>query len=234
MVVLPAEAESRAGAGSWRDQRPSQLLTALRRGVLTATTAAGTEQYPVVVGVVGDVDVPDGRLVACDPYIAQSEEASFEQTVRVGTHPLAGAWAVVGPDHRRVAALVLIPGGTPVVRWELALRPGQDPSDLRGDEYFGFGVDAGTAFLGSPEAQRWVTRVFDEDEGMLEDPISEALEAARPAVLVFKAPGAGPRFAVSDSGWGDGTYPTWFGFDAAGEVSIVLVDFLLTDEGSTD
>ena len=31
---------------------------------------------------------------------------------------------------------------------------------------------------------------------------------------------------------GDGQYPTWLGIDTAGEVVIVLVDFLLTDEGS--
>lgn len=232
MADLPTMAGSPYGGASWLEKRPFQLLSALRAGVLTSTTAGDIEQYRVLLDVAGDLDVPDGRLVACDPYIAELDEAPFTRRIPEGAHPLVGAWAVIGPEHTRVAALVLLTGSGLVVGWELAIRPDEDPSTLTEDEYFGFGVDSGTAFLGSPASQGTLTLLFDEDAGMLEDPISEALEAARPAVLIVQPEDGGPRAAISDSGWGDGQYPTWFGLHAAGEIVIVLVDFLLTDEGS--
>ena len=232
MVDLPTTAGSPNQGGSWLEKRPSQLLAALRAGVLTSTTTGEVEQYRVLLEVAGELDIPDGRLVACDPYIAEFDEAPFTRRIPVGANSLVGAWAVIGPEHRRVAALALLTGGGPVVRWELAIRPDQDPSTLTGDEYFGFGVDSGTAFLGSPASLGALTLIFAEDEGMLEDPISEALEAARPGVLIVQPEDGAPSAAICDSGWGDGMYPTWVGLDTAGEVAIVLVDFMLTDEGS--
>lgn len=68
---------------------------------------------------------------------------------------------------------------------------------------------------------------------MLEDPLSKVLHSNPPrgdnAVCTAPSEGALPVAAMF-SGWGDGTYPVWFGHAADGSVSVVLMDFLVAGD----
>ncbi|MDG6894955.1 hypothetical protein A6A20_04775 [Volucribacter amazonae] len=48
--------------------------------------------------------------------------------------------------------------------------------------------------------------------------------------LFFTIPDTDLIVPMVSSGWGDGYYPVYFGYDAQGEVCEVLVDFLLFEE----
>jgi hypothetical protein len=88
-------------------------------------------------------------------------------------------------------------------------------------------VDAGTGCFANPASLAVASAVLAEDGGMLEDPLSTALLGSeRHAVVVSPGPGAEP-VAIFETGWGDGLYPTWFGLDASGQVTVVITDFLL-------
>lgn len=137
----------------------------------------------------------------------------------------------IADDHTRPAALFVVTGTAPVVRWTLATSGTDDaPDDLEPYEIVGYGVDAGTGALFSPLALPALVAVRDEDEGMLEDPLSEALEAS-PIDAVLLPPRDGAlAVAQCTSGWGDGVYATWVGWDDAGGVSIVMTDFAVVND----
>jgi hypothetical protein len=182
----------------------------------------------------GELDLPTGRVVACDPfvYLGTGDIEPFTVTVAPGRYRVEAAVATLtrageAPSdhpHRRVAAARLVIRDEPTVTWELALLPGQDPADLGDDEFYGYGVDAGTgcfydaaAEQGFPEAQ--------EDEGPLWDAFEDSDWSGGPHLI--RSPGTGHTLAAFTSGWGDGAYPTWTGRGADGEVTCFVTDFLV-------
>lgn len=216
---------------SWRVRRPALLYDGLTSGALVDHGRAGPTHWPIALLELGSIPLDDGSLVACDPYVAEMDEEPFTRRLAPGDHDVVLVVATVQDDHRRNAAALLTGTLAPIRRWELALRPGQKVADLEGDEeFFGYPVDAGTGCFASRAAFRIASEVLAQDAGMLEDPLSEGLEhSTHDAVVGSPAPGA-PAVAMFTSGWGDGAYPTWFGIDGDGHVSVVVTDFLVNSE----
>ena len=215
----------------WRVRRPALLYDGLTSGALVDHGRAGPTHWPVTLLELGTIPLDDGSLVACDPYVGEPDEQPFTRRLEPGDHDVVLVVATVQDDHRRNAAAMLTGTMATIRRWELALRPGQKVADLEGDEeFFGYPVDAGTGCFASQAAFRATSGVLAADAGMLEDPLSEALEvSSHDAVVGSAAPGA-PPVAMFTSGWGDGAYPTWFGIDGDDQVSVVLTDFLVNSE----
>jgi hypothetical protein len=233
--VLPPLAVPRrsyaATAPEWQQEHPSWLYQGLLDGEQAErpywSEPAG-RTYPVEVHPLGDLPLPDGRLVHCDP-LADRGGRPLAQRVAPGSHPAYAGVVTVGEDHLRVGALLVVTGPGPVVAWEMATREGVevDPAGFGVEEFVGFGVDAGTGALLSPDAQDALAQAMQEDDGMLEDPLDVAMDASGiDAACVPPAPGA-LAVAAARSGWGDGSYPTWFGRAEDGSVAVVMTDFLL-------
>jgi hypothetical protein len=212
-------------AAEWQQQHPSWLYYGARSGRLG--------EYAGLLRHLGDVPLPDGRLAAADWMLADERTRPFLTTLAPGTYPVAAAVAVIGESHHRVAALVLVAGQAPVVRWSMALTAEQDVSALPPGRFVGYGVDCGVGSFFSPDVLEALHRVCRADDGMLETPMDKAIEASRiHAGFAAPEPGALP-LAVCQSGWGDGTYPTWMGHAADGSVSVVMTDFLVPDDDPT-
>ncbi|MER7888653.1 DUF4241 domain-containing protein [Micromonospora sp. NPDC094482] len=183
------------------------------------------EAYPV-----GDIVLPTGRVVGCDPLVCPEAEP-FTVTVAPGSYP-ARAWvaAVLRDDaevDRRVAALELVVSDEPTVRWELALVDDQDVSTLGADDYFGYGVDAGTGTLADPAAlsvlEGWE---YDQvEEVFIPDELPTAPVPGLITAVLDEATGA--NVVTVSSGWGDGCYGTWIGRSADGRVTSFVTDFMV-------
>lgn len=63
---------------------------------------------------IGILALPDGRLVAADPYVMDADPEPFVQSLTVDTGEVLAARAVIGEGHERVAALILKIGSDPV------------------------------------------------------------------------------------------------------------------------
>lgn len=109
------------------------------------------------VGVIHLVDggqlwLPTGQVVACDPFVSLGggESEPFTVAVAPGHYRVEAAVATLTqPDelpsdkpHLRVAAARLVIRDEPTTAWELALQPGQDLAELTEDEFYGYGVDS--------------------------------------------------------------------------------------------
>lgn len=230
---LPPQVRPTDTSAPWWKLRAGWIYESITSGELRNHDAKDDVRYCVCLETIGELALPDGRLVAADPYIMESEPEPFMQRIQADRAQVIAARALVGPDHERVAALLLRIGSQAIEDWDMAVTGGQDPTTLEEEGFFGYGVDAGTGLFGSPEAAKVAGRVLMADAGMLEDPISEALLAdgvgTRSAVVVAPEEGATPIAACS-SGWGDGFYPTWLGLDGDGQVVVVVTDFLLTGD----
>lgn len=176
----------------------------------------------------GRLKITSGQIVACDPLV-YFDAPAFTVTVPPGDYPVRLAYAVLAEDHYRVALARVDFSSAPAVRWEMALTPGQSLETLKKGEVFTYGVDSGTGAFADADAFAWADTRSD-GEALSDAWISagEAEGAARAIPHGFLAlVEAGPRsnIAIFSSGWGDGGYASWFGYDAEGRVVALVTDF---------
>ncbi|MCW3814575.1 DUF4241 domain-containing protein [Micromonospora sp. DR5-3] len=189
-------------------------------------------EHVIEVHPAGEVVLPTGRVVGCDPLVCP-ESDPYTVPIDPGRYP-ARAWvSSIRSDgvesDRRVAALELVVRDEPVARWEPALAGDQDPTELGEDDFFGYGVDAGTGTLADPVALAVL-------EGWDYDRIEEVFLAEDPDHSPGPVPGllsvvtdeaTGANVLTVSSGWGDGCYGTWVGRTADGLVASFVTDFMV-------
>jgi hypothetical protein len=183
------------------------------------------EQRPAAVGMdgvqlercsLGRVDIPDGRVYACDPLVPM-DTAPLAVQLAPGQYEVV-LFVLLGTEHgtaavktERNGAAALVCSSEIPVRWELASREG-GPSDAAA-----YGVDSGTGgFMGS----RAIEQLVDGDDLGLA--VMAALKDTLGAIVLTAD---GISVAAFGSGIGDGTYDTWLGRDARGEPAVILTDF---------
>jgi len=166
--------------------------------------------------LIGELLLPSGQVVACDPYTVSdpSEHSPFTIPIPPGTYPVfLGMADEITERHfaSQVYAVVHLSPQVPV-RWELALVPGQSLSELTGEQFFGYGVDSG--------------------EGCFVDQMALPLLAQRnprPEIQVMGSTildtASGLNVVAFIAGMGDGAYPTYWGFDQDGTPCRLLTDF---------
>ncbi|MFS8095587.1 DUF4241 domain-containing protein [Lentzea alba] len=215
----------------WRPavpMRPDGMDSAFRPGLrwqLPDTTAV------VEVVEAGTVRLPTGRLVASDPAWLDADLAPFTTTLPPGDYrvELSVLRFDDHPNHERVAAAKLIVSPDTVVSWELALEPGQDTLLLGDDQFYGFGVDAGMGCFVDAAAcgalEEMISEAMDENRDLLE-------AVAETHSTVLTEPTSGTTLVAYSSGWGDGSYPTWIGRTASGEVACFVSDMLILRYGT--
>ncbi|WP_352719353.1 DUF4241 domain-containing protein [Mesorhizobium sp. M0306] len=177
----------------------------------------------ITVTSIGDLELPTGEIIACDPLTTGTDWPALSRNVRPGHYPVS-----LFEARGRVAVAVLrFRPGMPV-RWELATLPDQDVATLKDDEIFGYPVDAG---LGS-FMDKTAMALLDERQDKLEygDYYGEVLVAefaSNQDRFALHRPVAGNplNIAIFWSGWGDGLYPSFWGLDAAGEPLLLMTDF---------
>ncbi|HEY3867666.1 MAG TPA: DUF4241 domain-containing protein [Actinocrinis sp.] len=179
------------------------------------------------------LQLPSGRLVACEPWSSFAEGAAdcaFTQRVEPGGYPVE---LIIADFHdpgdpqdsarfSEVAGARVVVRGEPVAAWRMALQPGEDDSDLAQDGFFGYPVDGGTGSFCSPEFLEGVSTLEVGEE--LFEVVMDVVDADDVGLYVDEATGC--NIVVFRSGGGDGHYGTWVGYTAAGEVACFVTDFL--------
>ncbi len=177
---------------------------------------------------IGKVELTSGRIVASDPLVGPDHPA-FVRTVPPGDYPVT----LYQASGRIAAASMRFAEGKPV-RWELAMIPGQDINSLKGDEFFGYPVDAGlgcymdadTYALIQEREKQVQAEKSSSDVNYYDDVLATELQANNDDYALHR-PISGKRgnVAVFSSGWGDGFYPVFWGLDGSGRPLVLFTDF---------
>ena len=192
---------------------------------------------------IGAVHFPTGTILACDPLVELEDTQPFIQTIPAGTYPVK---ICVVPSEkygdRYACAKVEITKEKPV-RYELGMVGNEDlDEELNDGDYFGFGVDAGMGCVADIQTQTafkayWNKRL-DEDPDI--DPYNNLFcdlleENAKDHPLYqesygnwlnWTVPGTVCNLPIFSSGWGDGYYPVYFGYNANNETCAIYVHFI--------
>ena len=201
---------------------------------------------------IGTVHFPTGRIFACDPIMDLREALPFFQTVPAGTYPVT-ICVVPSEDYgdRYACVKVTITDQKPV-RYDLAMIGDEDlDEELEEDEFFGFFVDAGMGCVADLKTQEafqayWAQRQQEEEDiDPYNDLFCELLEEnyqLHPKYqrssgdwLNWTVPGTDCNLPIFASGWGDGVYPCYFGYDADGAVcGFYLLFFDIEEENEEE
>ncbi|MEV6104199.1 DUF4241 domain-containing protein [Streptomyces sp. NPDC051940] len=178
--------------------------------------ACDTTDGPAVVEPVdaGLLRITSGRLAIADPgWIG---ETSRTVAVPRGEFPvtlsLLRTTRGAGVAAARVTFL-----DSPPREWEMALRPDEDLGLLGEGQFYGVGVDTGTAAF------------MDATRTVSEDRLDEDLFIPLDSQFTVELPSTErePNLIAFRAGQGDGSYPVWIGRTDDGQVGCVVVDFQL-------
>jgi len=177
---------------------------------------------------IGDLVIPTGFVVACDPFV-NFDSLAFKTQIPIGTFPVILSVADFGDDQRVVYAKLQISDNS-AVRWELALHPSQNITSLEEGAIFGYPVDSGTGCFMDAETAKIFSDKADEDfaDFMMKEMEKNYVHTWDWANFTFE--GTIGNLITFKSGLGDGVYASYFGFDENDELTCLVTDFGLFEE----
>lgn len=192
---------------------------------------------------IGEVNFPTGEILACDPLVELEDAKTYIQKVPVGKYPVKIA-VVPSKEYgdRYACVKVEFSKNKPVV-YELAVTGNEEEMDeANEDEFYGFGVDAGMGCVVDKKTQEeyikyWEKLVEEEDaDNPYDDIFEELLEESFKNFPKYQRdggdwanfiiPNTDLNIPVFASGWGDGEYPSYFGYDEKGGLCGFYIHFI--------
>ncbi len=167
---------------------------------------------------VGKIKIESGKVIACDP-IVMHDAIPFTQAFPKGEYLVQLGMAKVN-DYERVALSRIVFSEKPVSKWELALKEGQKPISLKDTSFYCYGVDGGMGiFIDSVSNVTFNQKDPKEWEKTFIKMAEE--NGNRGHMHHFDE----HNLAAFSTGYGDGCYATYIGFDKGGNVCRLLTDF---------
>ena len=192
---------------------------------------------------IGEINLPTGEILACDPLVELGEAKTYLQKTPVGKFPVK-ICVVPSKDYgdRYACVKVEFNKNKPVV-YELAVTGNEEEMNEAGeDEYYGFGVDAGMGCVADKKSQDEYSKYWKklEEEGNADNPYDDIFEelleeSFKKSPKYQRDCGDWANFIIPDtdlnilvfaSGWGDGYYPCYFGYDEKGELCGFYIHFI--------
>lgn len=192
----------------------------------------------------GDVSLPSGQLIVADPLysLPYGGTAPFAKRVKSGKYPAVLAVCDDGDGGFLYLAAKLMFTKAEAVRFQLALKPNEDPRSLGEDEIYGYPVETGLASFCDAKTQQAYARFCKqwkkENPGRnLYDDYFAALfaqsyeknpkhQGASGDWLNWTMPGQEGNILLFNSGFGGGVYPSYWGYDRNGNVCCLVTPFI--------
>jgi hypothetical protein len=190
-------------------------------------------EFRIEVRDAGRLFVPSGRIVACDPLVFP-ENRPFRRRVPPGRYPVLLSIAHIPcssggvTTDQRIAVAMLMLGRKVPRRWQMAVATGQPLSDLKAGEFYGYPVDSGTGCFMDLMAAKLLQRNARADANYFEHIIAAMEEVSLPTRSWAEFPlsdRTGHNLVTFSSGFGDGVYASFWGFDADGQPACLVTDF---------
>lgn len=201
---------------------------------------------------IGNISLPSGKVVVRDPLVSLNANQSpyFIQAPK-GNFPVTIA-VVKSEDwgDRYAVVKVEFTNEKPVIYRE-ALVGIEELEGVTEDDFFGFGVDAGLGCITDKEVLPFVDQFVDKMDvnniyddyfaGLFLQSYKDSADNQREAGdwINWMIPDTHYQIPMFASGFGDGTYPVYFAYDANEEICGLYIQFIdielaLSDDDEED
>lgn len=198
----------------------------LRKGFTKGETfQSNLEEANRTYHTIGELVVTSGSIVACDP-LAFSDVEPFAVSVPNGSFPLTLCIANLEDEKHIVEKAILNFSYEDVAEWKPALIRKIDPY-YSGEEMFDYTVDSGTGcFMDKDVAELLLSKKAKDiiSEFIVSELGKNSIHNCNYANIKLKHETKGTLIAFS-SGFGDGIYCSYFGYDRNGKVACLVTDF---------
>ena len=204
----------------------------------------------------GEISLPTGKIIVNDPlgqYLALDNHPYFVETPK-GEFPIKASIITYeddGEEENLIACVKITFKDEKPVRYEEALKGIESIEDLQEGEFFGFASESGLATIVDYSAKDAFTALIDEveakDQNLYDDyfaPLFKENVTANPAYqsedgdwINWTIPNTSFKTPIFQAGFGEGVYPSYFGYNEAGEVVAFYIQFIdaeLDDEMDDD
>lgn len=182
---------------------------------------------------VGQLILPSGKIVTCDPGNIGWEYPCIEPLVpsqKPGRYPVrVSVVTQEDSEHqdRRVACAMSVFTDERASTWEMALTAEQSSRLLPKGQFFGYGVDVGMGCFVDAATLTAIGKV--DPERFYEDRLLPAM-AGTDWSCVTLDPNTRGNIVMFSSGYGDGAYCSYWGRSKNGRVTCLVTDFALLVE----
>lgn len=204
------------------------LMIALRKGNTAEFFQNSKYNESIEVEELGMLNLPTGKIIANDPLVSY-QDTPFIDSVASGSYPVYVYIHNIGDDKRVSFAEIRFSDALPV-RFEIALAEGETDEDVKnlGEEQFlGYGVDSGTGAFMDMATYKILENAEDGFEALDDELENSYVDTYSTANVAF--PNTENNIVAFSSGFGDGAYPSYWGFDEAGNRSCLITDFITID-----
>lgn len=166
----------------------------------------------------GNLNVESGKIIACDP-IQMFNATPFKAEFPKGIFPVQLSMAKMENDERVAFSRVLFSDSI-VTNWAYALMPDQQPLSLLDSTVYCYGVDGGMGLFIDSVAND-IARDFDQptwNHVFINKAIQNGYKG-------YSHEFDNHSLVTFSSGYGDGCYATYIGYDANGKICQLLTDF---------
>lgn len=194
---------------------------------------------------IGNIHLPTGKIIASDPFFTHSIKP-FSRPVNPGTYPVKIYITEIEPEHYRIAFAKIKFQPETATNWILAVSDDMKIDELlnlKDGEYFGFPVDAGLGcFLDEKTNVSYLSKMdkfYNENPDMnyYDDLLASEFDKYSSGNKYSRDLGDWNNHILNDtsdlnvimfaSGWGDGYYPTYWGYNDKKETVELTIDFLI-------
>jgi hypothetical protein len=176
---------------------------------------------------IGKVRIESGKIIAADPAFV-SDAKPFAAAFPIGEYSVQLAIAKFKTNERIAFSRILF-SPAPISKWELALDSGQQPLGLYDTSYYGYPVDAGLGMFIDSIENISLDRMTKDTKNWEDIFITQMEKHSHLGWDYLLFDREFHSFAAFSSGWGDGRYGSYIGYDSTGRICRLLTDFQLID-----
>src|SRR5690606_35341424 len=183
---------------------------------------------------VGDIHLPSGHLVACDPVIT-SDMVPFNTVFPKGSFPVL---LHKEKESNCVAYAEIRFGSSAITSWKMATTAGQELKELKGEEIFGYPVESGMGSFMDLKTQDCLKHLENtlyhrkgaDFMGIYEELFHDHCFDENGAIdqYAFLKPNderGGTVFAF-EAGYGEGFYASYIGFSGDNQTVKIVTEFI--------
>lgn len=201
---------------------------------------------------IGTVNLPTGEIVVCDPLTGLCDETTpLYQKVPKGEYDVEVCVVKAhNEDCDRYAAIRIKFNDEKAVKYKDALTGEEEFTDIEEGDYFGFDVSSGLACVCDASAREHFCKQEKEwydkhpDGAFYEDYLAELFEDnynLHPKYqresgdwLNLKLENTEHQIPMFQSGFGDGGYPAYWGYDSNNKIVELVVQFIEIESAYED